>query len=154
MDSLGNLEWEKSLGSYGDEEASSIQQRIDGGFIIAGSTETSNEFDVSGNHGSFDFWIVKLSPFTVSTKELNITLKELTIYQDLSELQITFFSKKSSTARLNIFDLKGKNLFHNIINVSQGVNKDKINCANFSRGIYFLEIVSENGTLTKRFSIF
>ncbi|GHV42257.1 hypothetical protein FACS1894187_24420 [Synergistales bacterium] len=43
------------------DEARSIQQTSDGGYIVAGYSD-SNDGDVSGNHGNSDYWIVKLSP--------------------------------------------------------------------------------------------
>lgn len=55
----GNLTWQKSLGGNANDYANSIQQTTDGGFIVAGAS-ASNDNDVSGNHGSYDFWIVKL----------------------------------------------------------------------------------------------
>ena len=60
VDNLGNIIWQKSLGGTNAEEAKSIVQTTDGGYIIAGFT-SSNDFDVSGNHGNRDYWIVKLS---------------------------------------------------------------------------------------------
>ncbi|MFC3161000.1 hypothetical protein ACFOEQ_23525 [Chryseobacterium arachidis] len=54
------IEWQKSLGGTGDESASSIIQTSDGGFMIAGSSN-SNNGNVTGNHGSFDYWLLKLS---------------------------------------------------------------------------------------------
>ncbi len=59
LDSSGNIEWQKALGGSGWDEAYSIQQTSDGGYIVAGWTE-SNDGDVSGNHGEGDVWIVKL----------------------------------------------------------------------------------------------
>ncbi len=59
LDSAGNLVWQKSFGGSGDEEAYSIQQTNDGGFIVAGWSN-SNDSDVTGNHGNHDFWIIKL----------------------------------------------------------------------------------------------
>ncbi len=56
----GELDWQKSLGGYNDETANSVQQTNDGGYVIAGKS-SSNEGDVSGNHGSYDYWIVKLT---------------------------------------------------------------------------------------------
>ena len=56
----GSLEWQKSLGGSRDERAYSIQQTSDGGYIVAGESETAGG-DVMGNHGECDFWIVKLS---------------------------------------------------------------------------------------------
>ena len=55
----GNIEWQRCLGGSGADIAYSIQQTIDGGFIVAGYTE-SNDGDVSGNHGCWDYWVVKL----------------------------------------------------------------------------------------------
>jgi len=61
LDSLGNLQWQKCLGGTNQDEASAIIQTIDGGFAIGGYTN-SNDGDVSGNNGGYDFWIVKLDP--------------------------------------------------------------------------------------------
>ncbi|MDR2351801.1 MAG: T9SS C-terminal target domain-containing protein [Deltaproteobacteria bacterium] len=60
LDSLGILQWQKSLGGSDSEQANSIQQTSDGGYIIAGHSE-SNDGDVTGNHGKNDYWIVKLN---------------------------------------------------------------------------------------------
>lgn len=63
LSSIGNIQWQKSLGGTLNEATNSIQQSSDGGYIIAGLT-ASNNGDVSGNHGTGgneDFWIVKLS---------------------------------------------------------------------------------------------
>ncbi|HTF05619.1 MAG TPA: T9SS type A sorting domain-containing protein [Bacteroidia bacterium] len=59
LDSAGNIQWQKCLGGSGDETASSVRQTTDGGYIVSGSA-TSNDGDVSGNHGGWDVWIVKL----------------------------------------------------------------------------------------------
>jgi len=61
LDANGNLIWQKSLGGSGYDKARSVQQTTDDGFIVAGFS-TSNNGDVSGNHGVDDYWIVKLSP--------------------------------------------------------------------------------------------
>ena len=59
LDQSGNLEWQKCLGGNGTEYANSIQATPDGGYIMAGQTD-SNGGDVSGNHGYNDVWVVKL----------------------------------------------------------------------------------------------
>jgi hypothetical protein len=56
----GSLRWQKCLGGTGYDEAQSIQPTSDGGYVVAGFSE-SNDGDVSGNHGSGDFWVAKLS---------------------------------------------------------------------------------------------
>ena len=59
LDSNGNMQWQKSLGGSSMDMAQSIQQTSEGGYIVAGSS-SSNDGDVSGNHGGGDYWIVKL----------------------------------------------------------------------------------------------
>jgi hypothetical protein len=59
LDKNGNLEWEKTYGGSEDDEAKSIQQTQDGGYIVAGYTE-STDGDVTNNHGGSDVWIIKL----------------------------------------------------------------------------------------------
>lgn len=71
LDSIGNIQWQRSLGGSGVDGARSVEQTQDGGFIVAGST-SSNDGDVSGNHGDYDFWIVKLD--TAGTIEWQKTL--------------------------------------------------------------------------------
>jgi len=60
LSSTGNLQWQKCLGGSGQEEGLSIQQTSDGGYVVAGCAH-SNDGDVSGNHGNFDFWVLKLT---------------------------------------------------------------------------------------------
>jgi PKD repeat protein len=60
LNATGDTTWTKSLGGSNYDDAHSIQQTTDGGYIVAGYTY-SNDGDVSGNHGGADFWVVKLS---------------------------------------------------------------------------------------------
>ncbi len=54
LDSYGSASWQKTFGGYGWEEALSIKQTTDGGYIVAGY---SSAFGVGY---SDDFWILKL----------------------------------------------------------------------------------------------
>jgi hypothetical protein len=51
-DSSGNMQWSKTYGGTGDEGAYSMVQTTDGGYALAGSTN-------SYGAGSNDFWLVK-----------------------------------------------------------------------------------------------
>ncbi len=57
---FGAVQWLKTYGGTGEERAYAIENAHDGGFIVAGFTN-SNNGDVSGNHGGKDAWVVKLS---------------------------------------------------------------------------------------------
>jgi len=54
-----SIVWQCSLGSGDDDEAFSIKQTSDGGFIVGGYAGPSSG-NVTGNHGETDFWITKL----------------------------------------------------------------------------------------------
>lgn len=60
LDSLGSLQWEKNLGGSSNDFAYEVHQTFENGFILAGNT-SSNDYDVSGNNGYFDYWVVKLN---------------------------------------------------------------------------------------------
>jgi len=57
----GNLEWQQCLGGSETDGFTGVVVDNDANFILSGYTE-SNNFDVSGNHGDYDFWLVKLAP--------------------------------------------------------------------------------------------
>ena len=56
----GDTVWTKCYGGSSDDYASEIMETADNGFIIAGATESADG-DVTGNHGSYDFWLLKLN---------------------------------------------------------------------------------------------
>jgi len=59
LDNTGNITWQKTYGGSEDDEAKSIQETTDGGYIIAGYTK-SNNGDITENKGGYDVWIIKL----------------------------------------------------------------------------------------------
>jgi len=60
LDKNDSILWQKSIGGSGDDIATDIRQTSDGGFIVAGYSNSTDSL-VSGNHGANDFWIVKLN---------------------------------------------------------------------------------------------
>jgi len=66
-DSIGNLEWQRSLGAGFEEIAYAVIESNDGGFVVTGTTHSQDGGDVQGSHnvpgGSFlpDGWVVKLA---------------------------------------------------------------------------------------------
>lgn len=55
----GDTLWKKTYGGTKEDEAMSIKQTKDGGFIIAG-TISSNDGDIKASLGRYDFWVIKL----------------------------------------------------------------------------------------------
>ena len=53
------IQWKNNLGGSGNDFARFQQQTNDGGYIIAGYTNSSNG-DVSSSLGNFDMWALKI----------------------------------------------------------------------------------------------
>jgi hypothetical protein len=59
LNAAGTILWQKALGGSSQDVAQAITASEDGGFVVAGYTQ-SNDKDVTGNQGSADYWVVKL----------------------------------------------------------------------------------------------
>ena len=60
LNSTGSIEWQNSFGGSDDDYLNNVEQTTDGGYVAGGYTP-SNDGNVSGNHGSNDIWVLKLS---------------------------------------------------------------------------------------------
>lgn len=59
-DASGNLLWQRQYGGIGIEQAFSVLQASDGGYVIGGLSEFATG-DVGGNQGGWDMWLIKLA---------------------------------------------------------------------------------------------
>jgi len=55
-----NFQWQKSLGGSFYDKGQSVIELSDGGYLIAGNSQSSNH-DLAFNHGMFDWWIVRIN---------------------------------------------------------------------------------------------
>lgn len=62
MDEKGELDWQKSFGGSGQDLLKTVLLTNDGGFLLAGSSESREGFDKKAkSNGNSDFWIIKLN---------------------------------------------------------------------------------------------
>lgn len=62
MDEKGEFDWQKSFGGSGQDMLKCILLTNDGGFLLAGSSESGEELDKKDKaRGESDFWIIKLN---------------------------------------------------------------------------------------------
>lgn len=62
MDERGDLDWQKNFGGSGSDFLQSIDLTNDGGFILAGASNSGKSFDkLDEAIGQNDFWIIKLN---------------------------------------------------------------------------------------------
>ncbi|MBL0071940.1 MAG: hypothetical protein IPP34_09035 [Bacteroidetes bacterium] len=59
-DSLGNIQWQNTIGGSGEDLLQSVIQTSDGGYILGGKSSSNISGDKTENFiGTFDYWIVK-----------------------------------------------------------------------------------------------
>lgn len=61
LTALGEISWQHCIGGSADDSPRTIEQQLDGGFFLLGSSY-SNDGDASGAHGSLDMWVLQLDP--------------------------------------------------------------------------------------------
>lgn len=61
MDINGNILWDKTIGGNGYDQLRGLEKTNDGGFILAGSSDSKNSGDkTQKGRGYRDYWVVKL----------------------------------------------------------------------------------------------
>jgi hypothetical protein len=135
LSNTGTIQWQKYLGgSEGEYQTTKISQTSDGGFIFAGVT-TSNDGDVSGNHGGEDIWVVKLSPEVLSST--SFLENSISIYPNpvLSILNINT-DYQLINQHYTIIDGLGRVVLNGKLNEVEST----INVEQLSKGIYYLKL--------------
>ena len=61
LDRCGSIQWERSFGGTNYESARDVVPTADGGYLIAGETNSTDGGVVSGYGGTKDIWILKLN---------------------------------------------------------------------------------------------
>ncbi len=60
LDASGNYIWRRYFGGSNNDRSYDVIQTTDSGFLLVGSSE-SDDFDITDDKGSYDFWVVKVS---------------------------------------------------------------------------------------------
>src|SRR5688572_5593180 len=60
LDANGNELWQRSFGGSGGDQLFSVDQTSDGGWILGGSSTSTNGNKTSPNWGDHDFWAIRL----------------------------------------------------------------------------------------------
>ena len=143
LDSDGAVSWQKTLGGTSSENGYGIQQTIDGGYVVAGGAG-SNNGDVLGNHGSADFWVVKLGA-DLGTESFS-TKTAFKVYPNPATSVINIQGTNNPVIdSVVIANVLGKKVFETYKNITA------INVENLHSGVYFIQITSEEKTACVKF---
>ena len=75
IDSNGNMQWHNSFGGTGYDEAYSVKETSDHGYVIAGLKDSYSK-------NSFDFWLIRLESEQMINEEESIQSKEIAIHTE------------------------------------------------------------------------
>ncbi len=142
IDSVGTLKWQKSLGGTGDDVAGLSLQTADMGFIVVGGG-ASNSGDISGDHGSNDFWIVKLSPATGI--EDAAAIQNLVIAYPNPGNGLFTLSSASKIARLEVMNELGQKVYAEEINSE----KVQLDLSREAKGVYFYTLTTKDAMISR-----
>jgi len=109
LDANGNKLWSKCFGGTDIDEPADIQQTLDAGFIVAGFS-SSNDHDVSGNHGQTDIWVVKLNAVGTGINNYGSSAFDLYFYPNPAQNNVRwrFNTGDDITGSYAVFDVLGK----------------------------------------------
>ncbi|MBP9673477.1 MAG: T9SS type A sorting domain-containing protein [Bacteriovoracaceae bacterium] len=134
IDVQGNLQWQKTYGGSNQEGAEAIQETPDGGYIVIGST-LSSDGDVTNNYGGSDLWVLKLDS-AVNNEELPSIKSLISPNPNNGFFFIQLPQPPMGPVTFFIYDLTGKIMTQ--IESASGQNKILVD-VKLPSGIYFVE---------------
>jgi hypothetical protein len=135
----------------GSGEVGSAHQGISVSISADGNTTLVGGFEDNSNVGAA--WVFDSSnPTTTGVNEITNIQDELAVYPNPSSYLINYSisSTLSESVKLNIFDMLGRNLLTETIQLTTGLNTFSKDISNFNGGIYFLRISKTDGSSTQK----
>lgn len=142
--STGQIQWQKTYGGNGFDDLEAIVQTNDGGFAFA-STSTSLDGDVTGNHGDYDFWIVKLGPDPAAVSNVSPN-PSFSLYPNPAQNEI-FLQSSEAIRAVVVMDMSGKKVSQISGNNASQMTLPTTGLAN---GTYFVRVETTSGTTTQK----
>jgi hypothetical protein len=144
LDSTQNVEWSYATGgSWGDFCNELLVNEQDSTYTLIGDTR-SNNMAVSGNHGGFDYWLVKLGWTTVSG--LPVAVQNFSCLYLANENSVLVQSPVAGTFSVTLTDMAGRMVFREKLQLAAGPNTIDIPESVFSASGIFNLTLSGNGS--------
>ncbi len=140
LSEAGNLKWQKTYGGFQSDYGAEFLPTSDGGFLLTGGTE-SNDADVSGNHGSQDFWVLKFAQNSIGVEDLSSSPGSLEISPNPAKHSIFLqLPEKETSVRVQVYDLMGR-----LIHVYPTAIEGSIDISSLAGGPYQVVATSASG---------
>ncbi|MBP6810357.1 MAG: T9SS type A sorting domain-containing protein [Saprospiraceae bacterium] len=132
LDATGGVQWQNTIGGSSYDGLISLQQTVDGGYILGGYSDSNISGDkTEDSNGGSDYWVIKLAPETVPTKDAPTTLIGIIIYPNPTTDILFVRSETPTTLCLH-------NTIGQILSTQTIQGQDEIDLSRYPNGIYFL----------------
>lgn len=130
------------LGRYSGSSIPPDLSSTSGGMFLIFYTNTSN---------NYQGWSLTYTSSQVGI-ENNEVLKDLRIYPNPASeiLNVSFDPGKASFIETGLFNLTGEAVFNSITKETTALFRQGISLARIAKGVYFLKITTDSGTLTRK----
>lgn len=146
-DSVGNIVWDNTIGGVARDYFSFINESGDGGIVLGGISESNISGDKTENCiGGWDYWIIKLFSDTITSAfNLQNTTTNIQLFPNPAKEEVTiniihpdFIGQPIATS---VFDVMGNVVLRKEQSKTSNI---KLQTSNFSKGIYLVEVKSNN----------
>ncbi|MBA3828636.1 MAG: T9SS type A sorting domain-containing protein [Taibaiella sp.] len=129
----GTLMWQKCMGGALDDAAYSITLTNDKGYCVAGYT-ASNDADVSGNHGAYDYWVVKLHDTATGIPQPTL-MSDIRLFPNPTTNTLKIQYHIEDDCYIDIYDVLGKKITE--VELSKSATSLSITTTNWVPGVYY-----------------
>jgi hypothetical protein len=128
--------WSKTVGSSGEDILRKLVETRDGGYLMAGTSNSNSSKDKNSNIGGNDFWVVKLKDKT-KVEKVKASIEAIPNPAAAYTNVIVGYDFKEGTA--TVIDILGRTLQHFSIS-SRTV---PVNLNGYAQGIYIIKIQTD-----------
>ncbi|MDR6764319.1 hypothetical protein J2Y38_004552 [Flavobacterium sp. 2755] len=136
IDDKGEELWNKTVGSNGEDILRKLVETRDGGYLMAGTSNSTSSKDKNSNIGGNDFWVVKLKDKT-KVEKVKASIEAIPNPAVTYTNVVVGYDFTEGTA--TVVDILGRNLQHFSIN-SRTV---PVNLSGYAEGIYIIKIQTD-----------
>ncbi|RZJ50947.1 MAG: T9SS type A sorting domain-containing protein [Flavobacterium sp.] len=136
IDEKGEELWNKTVGSAGEDILRKLVETRDGGYLMAGTSDSNSSKDKNSNIGSNDFWVVKLKD---KTKVEKIKAGIEAIPNPATDYANVIIGHDFKKGTATVVDISGRTLQ----NFSITNRTVPIDLSKYSEGIYIVNIKTD-----------